>query len=162
MIEINRAYKGAMPDPAERKEAKQAKEHFVLPHSSKPMSQKDPAIYALAMKVLMPGLEVAEDRLPQYVAIGKIVAASLKSKPGNMLMSKDKKKDEAEAKEAIESLADAYLESVRDGYRSDLEPFEAYEQKVRSQIHRDADKFRERFQKGYHVLINEINKNKKT
>ena len=59
---------------------------------------------------------------------------------------------------AIEELADVVIESLREQYRSDLEPFELYAQKVRFKIHININEFRTGFFKGYHVLLEELHK----
>lgn len=65
-------------------------------------------------------------------------------------------KPDVEFKEAIEELADAVVEELKEGYRSDLEPFEAYAQRMRQELHTNMEDFHDRFLKGYEVLIHEL------
>lgn len=65
---------------------------------------------------------------------------------------------EPESDQAIDELVDMILENVHDEYHNDLEPFEIYAQKVRSQLHSNIVEFRSRFVKGYKVLIDELQK----
>lgn len=65
---------------------------------------------------------------------------------------------EPEDVESIQQLADVVVESLQEGFKSDLESFEVYAQKMRSHIHADAQVFRARFLKGYHILLEELHK----
>lgn len=58
--------------------------------------------------------------------------------------------------ESIEDFADLVVESLKESYHSDLEPFESYAQKVKLQIAKDVDVFRQRFVRGYEVLLEEL------
>lgn len=59
---------------------------------------------------------------------------------------------------SVDQLTDAILEDLKAGYKSELEPFEAYSARVRAQIHENMDDFRDRFLQGYEILIQEIAK----
>lgn len=41
-----------------------------------------------------------------------------------------------------------------------LEPFEAYSKRIKTRIHSNLEQFRTRFAKGYHVLLEELSKEK--
>ncbi|MFQ5730113.1 MAG: hypothetical protein ACE5GN_07110 [Waddliaceae bacterium] len=57
---------------------------------------------------------------------------------------------------AVDELTDAIVEDLEESYDSELEPFEAYAQRVRAQIHSNMDEFRKRFLQGYEVLLKEL------
>ena len=59
---------------------------------------------------------------------------------------------------AINELANIVVDNIHEEYRNDLEPFEVYAQKVRSQLHANIGEFRSRFVNGYRVLIEELRK----
>lgn len=63
---------------------------------------------------------------------------------------------DVEFTEAVDEFAEAIVEDLKEGYHSDLEPFEAYAQRVRAEIHSNMDDFRNRFLQGYEVLLNEL------
>ena len=63
---------------------------------------------------------------------------------------------EIDFKKSVDELAEAIVEEEREAFHSDLEPFEAYAQRVKAQLHTDMNEFRERFTSGYEVLLNEI------
>lgn len=67
--------------------------------------------------------------------------------------------DEERYKKTLEEMADAVIGSLKPGYRSDLEPFEQYAEKVKAKMHTDMDDFRLRLAKGYKALLDEIQKN---
>jgi hypothetical protein len=62
---------------------------------------------------------------------------------------------------AVKELADMIESSLREDYHSDLEPFEAYAQKVRANIYKTMQEFQARFVNGYETLLKEIEKDKK-
>lgn len=57
---------------------------------------------------------------------------------------------------SVDKLVEAIAEDVKEGYQSDLEPFEGYVQKVRAEVHSNMEEFRNRFLHGYEVLLKEI------
>jgi hypothetical protein len=61
----------------------------------------------------------------------------------------------------IEEFADFAVETLNEGYKAELEPFEVYAQKLRSQIHSNETAFRLRFIKGYQVLLQELQQHHK-
>ena len=61
---------------------------------------------------------------------------------------------------SVEEIADAIVEGLESFHNSDLESFDNYAQKVRSNIYQNLAKFRSRFAKGYQVLIDELSKKK--
>lgn len=61
-----------------------------------------------------------------------------------------------EEEQAVQNLADAVTESLKEGCKSDLESFEVYAQKMRSHLHSDPQSFRARFLKGYQALLSEM------
>lgn len=76
-----------------------------------------------------------------------------KSKPRN------KKDDHFE--KCIEEFAEVIVEDSKEQYRSDLEPFELYAARVKSKVHANMEEFRSRFAKGYHILLDELQKESK-
>ena len=69
----------------------------------------------------------------------------------------DDESDEAYEK-AIDELANLVSEEMRGHPQNSLEPFDAYVARIKAKVHADMDKFRQRFSKGYHALIKEIEK----
>jgi len=65
-------------------------------------------------------------------------------------------------KKAVAELTEAIVEDLRDGYKSELDPFEIYEKRVRQQVFSNLHTFRERFMKGYRVMLNELEKEQAT
>lgn len=69
---------------------------------------------------------------------------------------------EREFEKSVEDLTTAIVEDLEADYQSELEPFEAYANRIRHQVHENLEKFKDRFMHGYDVLIAEINElNKK-
>lgn len=71
-------------------------------------------------------------------------------------MAKGKKKTSVATQRAIDDLVDAVVESLRVEYHGQLEPVEAYTQRVRERLHADVMRFRQRFHHGYEVLQAEL------
>lgn len=69
--------------------------------------------------------------------------------------------EDIEFKKSVDDLANAITDDLEKSYQSDLEPLEAYVNKVRSQLHEDMDTFRNRFLNGYQILLEELEKEKK-
>lgn len=77
----------------------------------------------------------------------------------------DKKRDsrlslaeaEKEFEKSVEDLTSAIVEDLEADYQSELEPFEAYANRIRHQVHENLETFKDRFLHGYDVLIEEIN-----
>ena len=65
---------------------------------------------------------------------------------------------ESDSDEAINELANLVVNNLHDEYRNELEPFEVYAQKVRSQLHANVSEFRSRFVDGYKILMDELRK----
>lgn len=65
---------------------------------------------------------------------------------------------DVEHAKALEELADAVVEDLKGGYQSDFEPFEAYAERVRADIHTSMGDFHKRFLQGYQVLLEELTK----
>jgi iron-sulfur cluster repair protein YtfE (RIC family) len=61
-----------------------------------------------------------------------------------------------ESERGIQEFADLFVESMRDQYKKELEPFEVYAQKIRSQLHENIDEFRARIAHGYDILLQEL------
>jgi hypothetical protein len=57
---------------------------------------------------------------------------------------------------SVDKLADSILEEVKEGYDSQLESFDNYAEKTRNEIHANMDQFRNRFLKGYEILLDEL------
>ncbi|MBS4168881.1 hypothetical protein [Parachlamydia sp. AcF125] len=65
---------------------------------------------------------------------------------------------EMKYEETLEEVADAVVDSLKEGYRNDLEPFELYAERIKSKIYSTMGNFRERLAKGYQVLLDEVKK----
>lgn len=63
---------------------------------------------------------------------------------------------EADYDASVDEMCDALLESIQEGYHSELEPWEAYEKRMRAEIHESMNDYRDRFAAGYKVLIDEL------
>lgn len=68
---------------------------------------------------------------------------------------------DVEFKKAADNLVDVVIDNIKEGYKSDLEPFEAYAERVRAEMYSNIDDFRTRFLNGYHVILEELAKEKK-
>jgi hypothetical protein len=64
--------------------------------------------------------------------------------------------EEAMREKAIEVLASAIVEDLDERQRLPLEPFEAYQQKIKFSLYADLDLFCTRFARGYRVLMEEL------
>lgn len=64
--------------------------------------------------------------------------------------------EDAEFEKSIDEIADALLEGEEENYDSELEPFEAYANRMRTEIHENMEEFRDRFLKGYELLLKEL------
>lgn len=60
----------------------------------------------------------------------------------------------------VDSLANAIVENLKEEYESDRDSFDLYTKKIHMNLHQNIEKFRDRFQKGYQVLLNELSKEK--
>lgn len=65
----------------------------------------------------------------------------------------------ADFDKCIEDLAEVIIEDAKEHHYSELEPFESYAAKVRTKIHANMEQFRDRFAKGYKILLEELEKN---
>lgn len=72
-----------------------------------------------------------------------------------------KKPINEEVEKAIDSFIETYIESLRDTYNNPLEPFEAYSNRMRAEIYRDANEFKERFTRGFYILMEQLQKKEK-
>lgn len=63
---------------------------------------------------------------------------------------------DVEFKQSVDGLTDVILEDLKQDYHNDLEPFDAYAQRIRAQVHENMEDFRNRFLEGYEVLLQEI------
>ena len=63
--------------------------------------------------------------------------------------------------QAVNVFTEAVVENLEEEHKMTIEPFEAYAQKIRSKVHSNLNEFRTRFNRGYHVLIDEIAKEQK-
>ncbi len=66
------------------------------------------------------------------------------------------KAEDPQFDEAVDALAQIFIDDAEQQYRSQLEPFDLYAQKVRGQFHDTLSDFRKRFAHGYQVLIKQI------
>ena len=60
----------------------------------------------------------------------------------------------------IHILADAWVETLRDDYLSELEPFEAYAERMKQKFIRNMNELKSSFQKGYNIIINKLKEQK--
>lgn len=60
-----------------------------------------------------------------------------------------------EFKQSVDTLTEAIAEDLEQ-YPSELEPFDAYAQRVRAQVVSNVEDFRNRFLEGYSILLHEI------
>ncbi len=81
----------------------------------------------------------------------------MKESRRNTKMHESDENDELYEK-AIDELANLVSEEMQGHPRSNLEPFEAYAARIKAKIHANMSVFRERFGKGYHALIKELEK----
>lgn len=65
-------------------------------------------------------------------------------------------KENAHFEHAIDELAQIFIDDAEQHYRSQLEPFDVYAQKVRNEFHHTLSDFRKRFAHGYKVLIQKV------
>lgn len=63
---------------------------------------------------------------------------------------------DVEFKQSVDALTEVLIEELKGDYRTDLEPFDAYAQRVRAQVHANMQDFRDRFLEGYEVLLQEL------
>ena len=61
-----------------------------------------------------------------------------------------------EAEKGLEDFTDLMMESMKNEYKSELEPFEVYAQKLKSQIHATPHEFQARIIHGYDVLLQQL------
>ena len=64
--------------------------------------------------------------------------------------------NKSELQKYVEDLTDAFIENIEDGMLQELDPYDAYANHIRHQVYKNMMQFRERFSKGYQVLLNEI------
>lgn len=67
-------------------------------------------------------------------------------------------KAEAELERSMEDLLDVIVDDLKEHYKSDLEPFDLYAQKVRSHLYSSIEEYHKRFVKGYSALLEQIKK----
>ena len=70
---------------------------------------------------------------------------------GKMSSSKDERKASTSDQSTIHSMADLALDSLKKEYKTDWDPFELYELKLKSHVY--SEHFYENFQKGYETLL---------
>lgn len=63
--------------------------------------------------------------------------------------------------QAVNELTEAVVENLEEETKKTIEPFEAYAKRIRGKVHSNLNEFRTRFNRGYHVLIDELNKEQK-
>ena len=63
---------------------------------------------------------------------------------------------DVEFKKSVDALTEVIIEDLKEEYHNDLEPFDAYAQRVRAQVHANMEDFRDRFLEGYEVLLQEL------
>jgi hypothetical protein len=66
------------------------------------------------------------------------------------------KKQKTETDSILENIADAVIENKKAHSGAELDPFEYYVQRVQSGIFSKEDVFRNRFVKGYHILLSSL------
>ncbi len=62
-----------------------------------------------------------------------------------------------DAEKELKDFADLLIDSMKQEYKNELEPFEVYAQKLRSQIHANVNEFQARIAHGYDILLQELN-----
>lgn len=143
-----------IPPMPQKKSSIEGKRHFDLPEKHNMMIKPERKVYELGLNRLMPGTENVKTDLPLHEVRGKIAAMLM---DGETLAMKNK---DHEIDEAIKAFADAFIASIRDEYRNPLETFDVYSKRLHAQIVTDTNKYRERFAKGYQVIVNELKKQK--
>lgn len=73
-------------------------------------------------------------------------------------MNLDSSKSDSE--KALDLFMEAFIESLKEEMQNPLEPFDIYANRVKFQIYSDIERFKERFKNGYHVLMEELRKEK--
>ena len=63
---------------------------------------------------------------------------------------------DVEFKRSVDALTEVLVEELKEEYHTDLEPFDAYAQRVRAQVHANMEDFRDRVLEGYEVLLQEL------
>lgn len=56
----------------------------------------------------------------------------------------------------IHSMAELAIDSLKEEYKTEWEPFELYAQKLQSHVHANPKQFHENFKKGYETLLEGI------
>ena len=65
-------------------------------------------------------------------------------------------KPSKEFEQAIDNISDVFIKEEEKSYRGTAVPFETHAQKKREEMHDNMMQFRERFFKGYEVLLGEL------
>ncbi len=64
--------------------------------------------------------------------------------------------EDPEFEDAVDAMAQLFIDGAEAQHRSQLEPFDVYSQKVRNEFHKTLSDFRNRFAHGYEVLMKRI------
>jgi len=65
----------------------------------------------------------------------------------------DDDKEMISTDDSLQSMTDLVLESLKEEYKIEWEPFDLYAQRLRSHVHSNTQQFREKFKKGYETLL---------
>lgn len=63
-----------------------------------------------------------------------------------------------DCEQAVEELADAVAESLKEPSQNPFDAFEVYVQRMRAKVHSESRHFKARFSRGYSVLMTELAK----
>lgn len=72
------------------------------------------------------------------------------------------KEHKPQVDQAVAEFADFAVEMLREGHHSELEPFEAYAARLRGEMIKQLEGYRERLAHGYEVLLKELAREKST
>lgn len=75
-----------------------------------------------------------------------------------ILFMATRKKTISTLDESLENLAEVISEEIKGHPHTALDPFDVYADRVRLRVKGDLDKFRHKFARGYHILIEQIEK----
>ncbi len=76
------------------------------------------------------------------------------------MKSTNPQKTPPEFEQVIDEITELVVESLRQDYHNDLEPFEAYAARIRGRLATNLRDLRTRFNRGYHVLLEELDREK--
>lgn len=134
----------AAPEPKKRKDS--SKELFSLPLKAMEGQKNPEAFQKTIFHALTKGLTLKSETFSELTPIFI----------GAFTMALSKKN--AETDRSLSEFAKQITESLKKDFKSELEPFEAYAERVRNQIFFNTEKFSEKISAGFRVLMQEIEK----